>query len=377
MKVLHISNYFYPHIGGIEQVARDCMNALAGSCEQRLFCFNAGKEDVRDWVDEFPVTRAGTFAKVASQSLSLRYGKLLKREFCEFSPDLVLFHYPNPFAAHYLLKILKKRPECKLVLWWHLDITKQKILGKFFSGQTKRLLKRAERTVATSPNYLAGSKYLSAFREKCVVIPNCAGSERVAASENAKRLAERIRRENEGKTILFALGRLVPYKGTEHLVRASKLLGEEYRVYIAGTGPLESSLKSLAAGDGKIAFLGGIDEDTRMAYTLACDIFCFPSVTKNEAFGVALAEAMAQGKPAVTFTVKGSGVNYVSLNGVTGLEAENGNDEAFAQAVRTLGRDRALRERYGAAAKARVEELFTETVFRENVRALFAQIENH
>ena len=87
--------------------------------------------------------RAGCFAKISSQSLSFSYKKLLKREFKEFAPDVVVFHYPNPFAAHYLLKRLKKAPKTKLILYWHLDITKQKILGKLFKGQNIRLLERA------------------------------------------------------------------------------------------------------------------------------------------------------------------------------------------------------------------------------------------
>ncbi len=374
MNILHISNYFYPRIGGIEQVARDCANALAGRAEQRIFCFNTEKEDRRDSVDEFPVVRAGTFAKVSSQSLSFRYGKLLRREFKEFRPDVVIFHFPNPFAAHYLLKLLKKYPACKLVVYWHLDITKQKILGKFFRGQTLRLLKRAKRIVATSANYIDGSKFLPAFRGKCTVIPNCAGSERIAMTEEAIRRAAAIRENNAGKIILFALGRLVPYKGTEYLIRASALLDDGYRVFIAGKGPLEAHLKELAAGDKKIAFLGETDEETRKAYTLACDIFCFPSVTKNEAFGIALAEAMALGKPAVTFTVEGSGVNFVSLDKVTGIEVENANVSAYARAIETLAKDEALRKRYGEAAKKRVEENFTEAVFRENLQKLIEEL---
>lgn len=371
MKILHLSNYYSPHIGGIEQVARDCVNALAGLAEQAVFCFHSEKKDSFDDVDGCPVVRAGTFLKVASQPLSVRFGKLLKREMQKFCPDVVLFHFPNPFAAHYLLKFLKKRPACKLIVWWHLDVTKQKILGKFFTGQTKRLLSRAERVIATSPNYIDGSKFLPSVREKCVVIPNCANSERVAVSEHAKRLAAEIRSRYPDKILLFALGRHVPYKGMEYLVRASRLLGEGYRVFIGGEGELTASLKELAAGDEKVEFLGKIDDENRIAYTLACDIFCFPSVTKNEAFGIALAEAMALGRPAVTFTIEGSGVNYVSLDGVTGLEAENSDAAAYARAIETLASDKALREKYGKAAKQRAEELFSETVFREKVQALF------
>ena len=44
-------------------------------------------------------------------------------------------------------------------MWWHLDITKQKLLKKLFRGQTLRLLKRADKIVATSPNYIEGSEF--------------------------------------------------------------------------------------------------------------------------------------------------------------------------------------------------------------------------
>lgn len=373
MKILHISNYFHPHIGGIEQVARDCVNALAGHADQRLFCFNSERGDAFDTVDEVPVVRAGCFAKVASQSLSFRYGKLLKRQFGEFRPDLVFFHYPNPFAAHYLLKLLKRYPACKLFLWWHLDITKQKLLKRFFRGQTLRLLERAETVIATSPNYIEGSEFLPQFREKCTVIPNCADSVRVTADEAAKKFAARLKQQYHGKTLLFALGRHVPYKGMEYLVRASKLLDDSFRIFIGGEGPLTGSLKALAAGDDKIGFTGILNETERKGYTLACDIFCFPSVTKNEAFGIALAEAMAFGKPSVTFTVEGSGVNYVSLNNVTGLEVKNGDVRGYAEAIKTLAGDRALAESLGRAAKERAEALFSETAFRENVCALLGE----
>ena len=109
MKILQISNYYAPHIGGIEQVAKDVTEAIEGH-EQKVFCFNHEKRNSVDIVDGVEVIRAGCFAKVASQSLSFSYGKLLKKAFKSFQPDVVIFHYPNPFAAHYLLKCLKKYP---------------------------------------------------------------------------------------------------------------------------------------------------------------------------------------------------------------------------------------------------------------------------
>ena len=35
-------------------------------------------------------------------------------------PDVVIFHYPNPFVASWLLRYITD--ECKLIIYWHLDI---------------------------------------------------------------------------------------------------------------------------------------------------------------------------------------------------------------------------------------------------------------
>lgn len=374
MKILQISNYIYPHIGGIEQVARDCINAM-NAHEQKLICFNSDKKTKIDKVDGVEVTRVGCQFKIASQSIAFGYKKELEFIMHDFKPDVVIFHYPNPFVARYLLKILKHFPKCKLVLYWHLDITKQKFLKMFFNGQNKRLIQRACKIVATSPNYIEGSKYLSSVREKCVVIPNCVSDEKTVTSEIAKTRCEEIRSSAKGKTICFAYGRHVPYKGIEYLVRASKLLDENYVIFIAGSGPLTDSLKKLASGDKKVIFLGKISNDELIAHILACDIFCFPSITKNEAFGIALAETMNYEKPCVTFNIPQSGVNYVSLDGVTGIEVENRNVVAYAEAIMSLAESPELRAKYGKNAKERVQELFTFEKFKKNVQDFISQLE--
>ncbi len=374
MRVLQISNYFFPHIGGIEQVAKDVTKALEGKCEQKVFCFNHERPDSIEVYEGISVVRAGSFAKVSSQSLSFSYGKLLKKTVKTFNPHVIIFHFPNPFGAHYLLKILKKRPDIKLVLYWHLDIFKQKLLKKLFKGQTKRLILRAEKIVATSPNYIEGSEWLKNYKEKCVVIPNSVDEKNLALTEQEIKKAEVIRLENAGKTILFAMGRHVPYKGIEYLVRASKYLDDSFKVYIGGEGELTESLKEIAKDDKKVVFLGRISDTYKKAFYSACDIFCFPSITKNEAFGIALAEAMYYGKPAVTFTIAGSGVNYVSLNNVTGLEVENSNPQAFADAIKKLAEDKELSKKYGEAASKRVKENFLFSNFAQNIDNLVKDV---
>jgi glycosyltransferase involved in cell wall biosynthesis len=104
---------------------------------------------------------------------------------------------------------------------------------------------------------------------------------------------------------------------------------------------------------------------------LACDIFAFPSITRNEAFGISLAEAMFFGKPAVTFTIKGSGVNWVCPNGVAGLEAPNRDILSLARNIETLSCDKELYQRLSKNAKQRSEDLFSLSAFEKNVDNLY------
>ncbi|MCI8297659.1 MAG: glycosyltransferase [Lachnospiraceae bacterium] len=365
-KVLHISKYYFPFRGGTEQIAQECVSALKGRYEQKVICFNHGQKDKIDVVDGIEIVRAGCFAKVSSQSLSSSYGKLLKEMIATFAPDIIIFHYPNPFVAHWLLKYC--RTDSRLVIYWHLDIVRQKILGRLFGDQNRKLIKRADKIFATSPNYIEGSKWLRQVREKCVVVPNCINAARFKQSAEVEAKAVEVREKNKGKIICLAVGRHTEYKGFIYLIRASKYLDERFRIFIIGKGGSTEQLKKEAKGDDKIQFLGLIPDMDLKAYMTAMDIFCFPSITKNEAFGLALAEAMYYEKPSVTFTIDGSGVNYVNLDGITGIEVPNRDVKAYADAMTRLADDPSLREQYGKASRKRVVENFLDRDFAEKIR---------
>lgn len=380
-KVLQISNYIYPHIGGIEQTARDIANVLAEErIEQKIICFNENAEDndhvchrnqtVNETLDNVDVIRCGCIAKISSQSISLTYKNELKKVIKSFEPDIIIFHYPNPFVASILLPLLRKNKNIKLVLYWHLDITKQKILGKLFNRQSHALLKRANKIVATSPNYIDGSKFLSCYKCKCVAISSPIRSDRLKITDETKIKAEKIKNKYKDKTICFAIGRHVPYKGFTYLIQASKYLNNDYKIIIGGKGPLTEQLKSEAKDNDIIKFCGRLSDEDLAAHYMACDIFCFPSITKNEAYGLSLAEAMFFGKPAVTFNIPGSGVNFVSLNKVTGIECQNRNVKEYAEAIKTLTNDKKLAIEYGENAKKRVVDNFMFDTFKKKINRL-------
>ncbi len=372
-KILHISKYYHPFIGGTEQVARDCVNALKDNNEQKVICFNHEKGKKVDYVDNVEIIRVGCFAKIASQSLSFYYGKELKKIMKQYKPDIVIFHYPNPFVAHYLLKFRKKK-KFKLILYWHLDITKQKILGKLFNGQNIRLINMSDKVIGATPLHINSSKYFGYFKDKSQILPYALDENRLVISDEEIDKANQIRNNNKNMIICFFIGRHVPYKGLEYLIKASSLLDDRFKFYVAGKGPLTNDLIEMAKEDKKIEFIGKITDSEWRSYLYSCDIFCFPSVTRNEGFGLALAEGMYYKKPSVTFYIEGSGVNFVNLKDVTGLECSNSDFEEYADALKKLADDKNLRERFGEAARQRVLDNFTFNRFKDNIDKLFHEL---
>ena len=148
-----------------------------------------------------------------------------------------------------------------------------------------------------------------------------------------------------------------------------KLLDDRFELFLLGRkGESTDEIERLSKGVKNVHLVGEVSDEERKTYLAACDIFCFPSITKNEAFGIALAEGMYFNKPALTFTIPGSGVNYVSIDGETGIEVPNRDVKAYAAAMKELADNPEKRRKYGENAGKRVRELFLYSEFKDNIR---------
>ena len=105
--------------------------------------------------------------------------------------------------------------------------------------------------------------------------------------------------------------------------------------------------------------LGKLSEDSQLqeAYH-RCDALLFPS--RFEGLPHAPLEAMACGKPVIA--ADSSSLAEVVDNGVTGILCPTDDVPAFVAACRKLADNRQLASRYGAAARHRVEDRFSEEV---------------
>ena len=353
--ILQIAKYYHPVEGGIETVTKYMAEGLT-TFNNYVVCFSQDGITRMDEINGVKVYRIAPSIKISSQDIAFSYYYYLKKIIYEVQPDIILLHCPNPFLYPIISRLTP--PEAKLVLLWHSDILGKGALYHLVSYFEEKILKKADLIMATSPNYIHPSSPIYAYRQKIKVIPNGIIKSDFQWKLGDETTVEDIRRMYNHKKIIFFVGRHATYKGINYLIEAEKYIKSDCVILIGGRGPETERLKKSTRSE-RIKFVGRIPNEYLRCYYYASDIFAFTSCTKQEAFGIALAEAMYCGSVPVTFTIEGSGVNWVSVNGQTGEEVPLGDVKAYAAAIDKLIRKKDLYYKYASAGKDRIVDMFT------------------
>jgi glycosyltransferase involved in cell wall biosynthesis len=154
-------------------------------------------------------------------------------------------------------------------------------------------------------------------------------------------------------------GRLIPGKGTDHLICACIQLSEHQpvKLLIAGDGPERLRLSSLAQMRGPgaaIEFLGVVHDIPTLWQQ--CDVVVVPSDTFEESFSMVTLEAMTCGK-AIVATRNGA-IPELVLDGVTGTLVAPGKVDELANALLQYAKRPELRRQHGSAARERAVARF-------------------
>jgi phosphatidylinositol alpha-1,6-mannosyltransferase len=171
------------------------------------------------------------------------------------------------------------------------------------------------------------------------------------------------RRQLNETPILLTVGRLVPRKGIDLMLRALPLILQETAVtyHIGGSGPDHARLEKLVQESGiqhAVRFLGRIPDDELPHLYASADLFVMPNREIQaegslEGFGIVFLEASASGLPVIAGR-SGGAVEAVQ-DGITGLLVAPDSVEELATAVLTLLRDAPKRQQMGQAGRQWVE----------------------
>jgi glycosyltransferase involved in cell wall biosynthesis len=308
------------------------------------------------------ITRVARIGTVASMPLCLGLTTAIRHN----PAELVHIHMPNPGAA---FAFLMSGHSGKLVITHHADTLGRAVLRKLSDPFVNRAMERAARIIVTSKRYCDSSDELKPFHGKCEIVP--LGIDCGSDLDNDPSIVQDLR-QRFGENIILAVGRLVPYKGFDILIRAMKHI--DAKLLLVGTGPQRDFLASLAAAERierKVEFLGRVENLD--PYFAAASLFSLPSVTRAEAFGLVQLEAMASGLPIVNTNID-SGVPEVSLDGQTGITVPPGDVTALANAILLLLSRKDLREKFGNAARTRARAEYNADLMSQRTLRIYEEV---
>lgn len=217
----------------------------------------------------------------------------------------------------------------------------------------RRAFTSADHVQAISSFLLSWARRMG-FKGAAEIIPNAVAAERFGnpATDWKHRLGK-----CDGNVFLVTTSRLVRKNAVDDVIRAMPFLPANIIFVVAGIGPEEATLKSLAVKlklEDRVRFLGEVAQGDLPALLASCDVFVRPS--RSEGLGISFIEAMAAGLPVVA-TQEGGIADFLfdeernPGQATTGWAVDPDSPEQVAKTVRNILADPAKVSRVTRTAR--------------------------
>lgn len=305
--------------------------------------------------------------KVGQSPIS--FSLLYKPVFSDIKLDIIHAHIgnlPAPLTAYFYAKKRNK----PLITTYHEDAVGG--FGSFFrrfgvylfdTFIVDKLLSESDIVLTPSEYYIEKSKHLKKINEKVKTIPNGINLNEFTIQMSKEDCRIKLGIPNDKKVIIF-MGSLTPRKAPHILINSmKKVLKEAPNSYLVlvGYGNFIEELKTLSNSLGispNVIFTGFVNEDTKLLYYNASDVFVLPSF--SEGFGIVLLEASAFGLPLIVSDLEV--FNTIVKNGYNGLFTKTGDGNDLAEKIIYLLQNEDLRTTMGENAKQKVKGFSWEMV---------------
>jgi len=299
----------------------------------------------------YPEVGRLVFGELRLSSLIFKFPQLL-RHINEY--DVIHVHGTTPTMSDVVLLLARLRGLYPLMIYTHhmdLDFKPVGFFNGVYNYLHRRLSARADAVIASTQDNLR----LLGNKSRGMVIPFGIDLEHFNANGQ----------KDTRFTVLF-VGQFRQYKGVPVLLQAmSQVKGA--RLLLAGQGPEEQTYRSLAAKLGlDVEFHIGVDDDQlRLLYQRAHAVV-MPSVSRLEAFGLALVEGMAAGCVPIASNLPG----VREVVGQTGFLFPAGDTNHLAGILRGLRDDPVLVQQISDRAHVRAADFGRERTIREYERLI-------
>jgi glycosyltransferase involved in cell wall biosynthesis len=334
MKIIQISPYFPPHVGGVEYHVKELADGLARRGHQVSVASSCGR-----WTGEM----------VSIPSIDLFYSPI-PIKLPKFQADVYHSHIPSPLFAFMF------RSATPHVVTYHNDVVipgrvNGHLMPRSIAASIERInermvrpvLEEAEIVIATTKSYALTSPVLKDYPHKLRIVPNAV---------NVSLYPQVRKKENY---VLYA-GRMLSYKGVETLLFAMSEVQKraDLELLLVGDGYDRSRLEELARRlHLRAKFTGRLERSMFIDTISRAEMLILPTQNRLEAFGIVLLEAMACETPVLAFDTPG--VSEVAENG--GMIYSSMQE--LCELILDLHENEVQRARLGAKGRSAVEENFS------------------
>jgi len=294
MKIAQVCPRFYPYIGGVETHVQEISTRLVekGLGVEVLTTDPSGKLLKEEFINSLRIRRFRSWAPSEAFYFSWRLRRHLLE--CSEDYDIVHAHSYHAFPALYAAQA-KRRNKLVFTPTYHgsghtFFRSMLHIPYKFFA---KKIFEKADKVICVS-NYERDlvTNHLRVGKEKVAVVPNGIDLEEF-------RHLKRRSRDKKCRVILY-VGRLEKYKGVDYLIKALPKLENDVFLEIVGKGPYNRNLIGLARRLGmenRVRFSQDLPRVELLQMYTDADLFA--SLSRHEAYGICVAEALASGTPCI------------------------------------------------------------------------------
>lgn len=372
MKIVQLTPYFYPHLGGVEShVLELSKHLIKRGHDVAVVTTRLEGTKEREKVEGVPTIRVEPMTIQYSTPVVPKVRKVL----LDLDYDILHGHSPPPLMSFFGVRSAYKK-DVPFILTYHCDLELPNIFGPLMVQLYERTIgtytvSKSDRIVTTTTTYGATSR--AVWHEEADIIPNAVDAQRFHPDNSG----EEVRKKHDlgDDNVVLYVGRIVYHKGLEYFVRSAKYLGDDTKHILVGDGDFMPELKKIAKRENiedKVIFAGRIPNKELPKYYAATDVFVLPSVSRLEAFGIVTMEAMASGVPVVVSDIPG--VREVITEGRHGMLAEPMNSKDLAGKIRTILENPDMAERMGKLGRQRIEDKFTWQTVAQNIEEVYEEL---
>lgn len=349
MKIIHLISSL--KIGGAESCLVNFLSQCNPADAHTVIYFHAGPN-----VERIEALGIKTYQLSASTLLGVPSALInMVRLIRQLQPDLI---HSSLWSANFMARFIG--------WWFRIPVIADLHSDCRYHGKLRNLLDRM--TCSMTNRYIAVSSAVkSSFEQEMhqpqlpiSLILNGINTRGLERTEQTKEILAYELGIDQGRFIVGAVGRLVPIKQYDFLIRAFAALCRSsslpMHLIIVGDGPERSRLEALSIQEGcsDCVTLVGARADVFRFYSL---FDCFVQSSLSEGMSIALLEALAAGLPIIT--TSNNEAHEVITHGVNGLLVKPLDTGALAGAISTLMVDHAMRSSMQAENKARAKVDFS------------------